>query len=328
MPFDQFVDLALYDQDHGFYATVGQAGGRRGDFITSVEVGPLFAAVVADRLDQAWHDAGCPPEFRVAEAGAGVGTMFRGIHRARPACFDSLVYTLVERSTALQSSHSSLPSNRWRSSSTLATQDQHVILANELLDNLAFGIAERVANGWAPVHVVVNDHGELALVTQPSDPTLSYLTDLAPDATAGQRAPIAAAASEWVAQAKAQADLVVVVDYGAATRDLIARSGGWLRTYTDHIKGSDPLQNVGECDITCDVPVDQLPQPVVSVTQAEWLRLNGLNERVNAARATWVARGHIGDLAAVAARSAINEAEALTDPDGLGAFRVLEWAQR
>jgi len=43
------------------------------------------------------------------------------------------------------------------------------------------------------------------------------------------------------------------------------------------------------------------------------------------ARATWRARAPVGDLVALAARSRVGEAEALTDLAGLGAFRVLEW---
>ncbi len=43
------------------------------------------------------------------------------------------------------------------------------------------------------------------------------------------------------------------------------------------------------------------------------------------ARDTWHERAAIGDLRAMVARSRIGEADALTDPKGLGAFRVLEW---
>ena len=50
-----------------------------------------------------------------------------------------------------------------------------------------------------------------------------------------------------------------------------------------------------------------------------------MGDRVEAARQVWTERAHIGDLQAIAARSAIGEAEALTDRDGLGAFLVLEW---
>ena len=59
--------------------------------------------------------------------------------------------------------------------------------------------------------------------------------------------------------------------------------------------------------------------------QAEWLRAHGIDDLVTEGRRVWQERAGIGDLAAVKARSRINEAEALLDEDGLGAFRVLEW---
>ena len=33
VPFSEVVELALYDEEHGFYASGGSAG-RRGDFLT------------------------------------------------------------------------------------------------------------------------------------------------------------------------------------------------------------------------------------------------------------------------------------------------------
>ena len=41
--FADFMELALYHDELGFYAGAGgRAGGRRGDFVTSVEAGILF----------------------------------------------------------------------------------------------------------------------------------------------------------------------------------------------------------------------------------------------------------------------------------------------
>ena len=325
MQFARFVERALYDRDHGFYATTGRAGGRQGDFVTSVEVGPLFAAIMADALDQQWERLGRPAPFRVAEVGAGVGTLFRGIHRAQPACFEALIYTLVESSAAMQVAHQSLPSAAWRSATELPTQRHHVVLANELLDNLPFGIAEKSSAGWRPVQVALRDD-DLALEVGTADPALAHLDALAPEVQVGARVPVAIAAADWVAAAKANTDCLVIFDYGASTAELAERGQpGWLRTYAGHQRGSDPLAHVGRLDITHDVPVDQLPAATRMATQAEWLREHGLDERVRAARETWTERAHIGDLPALAARSAVSEAEALTDPSGLGSFLVLEW---
>ena len=202
MPFHLFVELALYDETHGFYATSGRAGGRSGDFITSVEVGPLFAAVLGDWLDRQWVTCGSPAEFNVSEAGAGIGTLFRGIHRAAPACFDALTYTLVERSAELRSQHESLPGDRWRSAATLPEPRQHVVFANELLDNLAFDIAERVPAGWALVTVGLDDDGALAMSAGEPDPSVAFLSELAANAPMGCRVPVTTAAAEWVETAR------------------------------------------------------------------------------------------------------------------------------
>ena len=66
MPYEDLLELALYDPEHGFYTAGGQAG-RRGDFITSPEVGPLFGLVVSRAIDRCWDDLGQPDDFTVVE---------------------------------------------------------------------------------------------------------------------------------------------------------------------------------------------------------------------------------------------------------------------
>ena len=51
LTFDRYLELALYDEQQGFYSRSGSVG-RGGDFLTSPEVGPLFGAVMARALDQ------------------------------------------------------------------------------------------------------------------------------------------------------------------------------------------------------------------------------------------------------------------------------------
>jgi SAM-dependent MidA family methyltransferase len=50
LTFGDYMEAALYDERAGFYGAHGSAG-RRGDFLTSPEVGPLFGAVLARALD-------------------------------------------------------------------------------------------------------------------------------------------------------------------------------------------------------------------------------------------------------------------------------------
>ena len=97
IPFERFMELALYGE-LGFYMRAdGGSAGRRGDFITSPEVGPLYGAVLARYLDAEWERIGRPDPFTVVDAGAGPGTLARTIATARPACFDAMRYVAVTR---------------------------------------------------------------------------------------------------------------------------------------------------------------------------------------------------------------------------------------
>ena len=80
LPFDAFVEAALYDPDDGFYATRGAAG-RRGDFLTCPEVGPLFGAVLARALDAWWDELGTPRPVRRRRGRRRLGTLARACCR-------------------------------------------------------------------------------------------------------------------------------------------------------------------------------------------------------------------------------------------------------
>ena len=310
------VELALYHPTLGFYET-GGAAGRAGDFLTSPEVGPLFGAVLARALDAWWSELGRPAPFTVVEAGAGRGALAKAVLAAAPACGPALRYVAVERSAALRSQH---PAGVESAAALPDEQFAGVVLANELLDNLPFGLLERRAGGWAEVRV----DADLAEVLVPAPaPAGAEL-----DAPAGARIPVQRAAHEWVDHARRllTGGRVVAIDYADATESLARRPWtDWVRTYRGHGRGTHPLTELGRQDITCEVAVDQLPPATVDRSQAEFLRAFGIDDLAAGARAAWHERAHIGDLQALVARSRVHEAQALTDQTGLGAFRVLEW---
>jgi SAM-dependent MidA family methyltransferase len=363
VPLSEVIDIALYHPDVGFYETGGAAGRQGGDFLTSPEVGPLFAAVVARALDAWWREQGEPDPYLVVDAGAGPGTLARGILAAGPACAPSLRYVLVERSAAqrrrqsehLRLEHPSLVLPPVDADTELPVPEapqgplctslaglprvpgvSAVVLANELLDNLPFDLAERTTSGWQEVRVGRGGAArrDLVEVRVPLDDARTALVErLAPDAAVGARVPLQAAAQAWLRDALSTAGgppgRVVVLDYGEATAGLAERPPEqWLRTYRAHAPGRGYLDDLGEQDITCNVAVDQLATvqaPASDRPQSEWLRTWGVDDLVATGERTWTERAHVGDLAAVAARSLITEAKALLDPAGLGAFRVLEW---
>jgi SAM-dependent MidA family methyltransferase len=322
MRFAAFVEHALYDEATGFYATGGQAG-RRGDFLTSPEVGPLFGAVVARALDSYWIELGRPPEFTVVEAGAGPGTLARSVAAAAPECAAALSYVLVERSAAQRAKHPT--GGLFTSSAEMPTNPfAGVIIANELLDNLPFDLLV-YDSGWREAWVEYDRDGRPLEVLRP---THELPTRLPMKAVHGARAPRQRQAEEWVRNAVGllTAGRVLAIDYTSSTPSMAARPWReWLRTYAQHERGAHYLANVGAQDITCEVAVDQLPEPDAVRSQAQWLQLHGIDELVEAGRAQWTAEAAQPTLASMKARSRVREAESLLDPNGLGGFTVLEW---
>lgn len=323
IPFAEFQRLALYGPG-GFYDTEGRAG-RRGDFITSSEVGPLFGLLVARWIDEQWRRLGRPDPFTVVEAGAGPGTLARSVLAAAPDCAAALRYVAVEVSAAQRALHP----DGVESVAELPVGDPvaGVVIANELLDNVPIRLA--VFDGaWREAFVAVRDDRFVEVLSAPLDPVPSFLP---PRPAHGSRAPLQDGAAAWVAAARAAVTgAVLVVDYvRPTTAELAARPWReWLRTYRGHEAGGHYLAAPGTQDITCDVAADQLPEPDAVRTQAQFLQRLGIDDLVAEGRAAWHAGAATGGLEALRMRSRVREAEALLDPSGLGGFHVLEWSAR
>lgn len=319
-PFEEFMRRALYGPD-GFYSSGTGRAGRRGDFLTSPEVGPLFGAVVARFLDAEWERLCRPDPFVFVDAGAGPGTLARAVLSAQPTCRTALRYVALEISDVQRALHprgiesrSDLPEGPFTG----------VIFANELLDNLPFRLAV-FDSGWREAYVLDGDE----VLSAPFDPLPSVLPEWA---ALGARAPLHAAAATWVADARARLGRgsLVIVDYAVArTAELTARPWReWLRTYRGHARGGHYLDAPGSQDITTEVCIDQLPEPDAVRSQSQWLQLHGITDLVAEGKAYWEAHAARPDLRAMAMRSRVVEAEALLDPEGLGAFSVVEYRAR
>jgi SAM-dependent MidA family methyltransferase len=299
-------------------------------------VGPLFGAVVARWLDDRWEALGRPSGFTVVEAAAGVGTLARAVRAARPACLEAGRYVMVERCAVLrdeQPTGDGLESTASLGEVSVPGDDGlvGVVVANELLDNLAFGLLEAVDGSWCEVLVdldpgVVGDGADQPMFQEVTGVAVRPPVDVAP--LHGARIPVQAGAGQWVGDALGllAAGSVLVVDYASSTAALAARPPGeWVRTYRDHRRGGPAGSTPGAQDVTVEVAVDQLPPGADTTTQAVFLRANGIEGLVAEGRRSWAERAGIGDLDALRARSRIAEAEALLDPDGLGGFTVMEW---
>jgi len=215
-----------------------------------------------------------------------------------------------------------------------------VVLANEFLDNLPFGVAESSRDGWLEVRIALASTGEFTEVLVPAEDDDARALDAITAAISvghGARLPIPRGIDAWfdACARMLRHGTLVAIDYLDDAKTILDRrtDGGptWLRTFRAHQRGGSPLDEPGAHDITADVVREQLQRAaqacgftlVADRSQTEWLDELDIGGLVEAGRRTWEERVHLGDLEAVVGRSHVVEARALTDPSGLGAHRVV-----
>lgn len=322
IPFQQFMEIALYGEN-GFYTTTGRAG-RRGDFLTSPEVGPLYGVVLARGIDNVWKTLGEPKDFQIVEVGAGPGTLARSILAAQPECLLHGSYIAVELSAPQRELH---PDGVVSTDEMPKQIINGVVIANELLDNLAFQLWV-YDNSWRESHIIEQGDGFAEILL--SRPVPSCLPNFAQH---GSRAPVHTVATSWLDKilTTLQNGTVFVIDYCTPITQTVAAMPWreWLRTYVSQNRGGHYLANVGGQDITTQVCLDQLiavRHPDAIRSQSQFLQLWGIDDLVDEGKKMWTQNAARPTLEAMKMRSRISESEALLDETGLGNFTVVEWS--
>lgn len=236
LTFAEFMRLALYDPEHGYYRPTRSVVGTGGDFYTSVSATPMFGRLLVQVIGHHAAQLATPLPPVVHEFGAHRGQLRADILEAAPA----LAYHTYE-------SHDAWPARL-----------EGCVIANELLDALPFHRVQVVNGQWREVYVGL-EGDELGWVTgELSNPELLEPLDGLPLAYMdGYTTEVSLGARRWLETlaARLERGLVFLFDYGHETEHYFAphRKDGGLRTFYRHQRGEDPFAKVGEQDITCDV---------------------------------------------------------------------------
>ncbi len=312
IPFERFMELALYHPEHGYYRKPGRIG-RQGDFLTSPIIHPLFGWAVAAWCRDAWARLGEPDEFTVFEPAAGEGALAAAIldwAEGRPDGFrDALRYVALEPNNP-----GSDPRVEW-ATPPVAPAQNGVVVTNELFD--AFPVRLFDAGPRGPVEVFVRWDGE-RFVEQPGGVASIDGAPAEGRFEVNQRAyPAMRSLCSLV-----ERGAVLVFDYGYPEEELWApwRTTGTLLCFYRHTAHEDPYLHVGEQDITTHVNFSELSAAAEDegmtvsgpVSQSEFLYALGIGSLVDSAR---------GDMQEYFTRR--RALEQLTDGAGLGRIRVL-----
>ena len=277
--FRDYMEMALFDQEFGYYTSDTTRVGKDGDFITSVSVGPCFGLILARRLIAFWEHSGKPGTFSIIEPGAHNGSLCADIlgeiQTHCPECFKATRYHLVEPGEEMHKAQKDRLSDNFGAKCKMHHSldeirvDHGALISNELIDAFPVELIQFKDGDWSQIYVDECDE-ELKFTHQtPCDEALVHfcrnLGDQFPDQYLTEYNPgIGSFASE--ASQALGSGLMITIDYGHEAKDYYhpSRSTGTLQTYYRHQKSDNPLDYPGELDITCHVDFSRLVEEAQS----------------------------------------------------------------
>lgn len=295
--FDDFMELVLYHPTLGYFSKDEHRAGRRGDFLTSPEVSPLFGACVWQWLAAVWKRTGSN-EFHVIEVGSGRGTLAAAILEASGGA-PGLALHLVERGVAPRRAlEGRFPQER-KEGRVVVYPDvadlpprftAGAFVSNELFDNLsvrrvmkADGLKEiriRIDRG-RPNEVLVDAPADLSNAVQEQGILLSQ----------GQTAEVSLRAVPLLEAVLSRIERggLLAFDYGGEADEVSgdAAPQGTLMAHRGHTGHRDYYAVLGEQDVSAHVNFTPLRQcaerlrfaPARLQRQSQFLLEHGLAER-------------------------------------------------
>jgi SAM-dependent MidA family methyltransferase len=254
--FAEFMDVALYWPDGGYYTSPENRWGGRGDYVTNLDISPVFARVMARQIHQMWQTLGSPGVFDLVEVGAGRGWFTMGILATLEELYPDFSRTIragvIEKNPHLRKAPGRIT---WHKDlEELGGPFVGCLFSNEFIDALPFHrVVQR--EDLKELYVGLGIGGGLVDVEgEPSTGELSgYFEDLGIKLAVGQRAEVGLGARDWIQKAGRIIDrgFVMTIDYGMPAEELYSPGrSGTLMCHFRHTMNDDPYRAVGCQDIT------------------------------------------------------------------------------
>jgi SAM-dependent MidA family methyltransferase len=258
--FENFMDLALYHPEKGYYNLPFNPIGSQGDYYTMPHMTPVFGAMMARQLAELWEKLSRPEIFTVVELGAGNGHLCRSVLQYAK-CVDgfakAIQYVIVE-----QSSQMCLRAKEIVPSSVLFYQSaSHLpeftgcVLSNEVFDNIPFSVVVR-KNELMELYVGY-DQDFIEVYRPASEKVKAFVHEMAPGLPNDFKMEVSLKSLELLhlIAAKLLKGFMITIDYGYTSHELLHESKrkGTMTCYHRHKVHDNPFIHVADQDITCHV---------------------------------------------------------------------------
>ncbi|MEK6539071.1 MAG: SAM-dependent methyltransferase, partial [Deltaproteobacteria bacterium] len=262
--FAEFMDIALYWPGKGYYTSENVRWGKDGDYLTSIDVSPVFGRLLAYQINEMWQNLDSPPQFSIIEIGAGreelsfhirdtIKKLFPEFYKAADFQLVDVNPIHIQKLEERTSFHSSIED--------IKPGITGCIISNELID--AFPVHRVVEmDGLKEIYVGYEDAGFMEIRGELSSSGLNdYLEKIGIKLEQGQKAEINLKALDWIKSIGAllERGFVITIDYGLPARELFRHNrNGNLLCYYRHTMNNNPFHQIGYQDITAKVDFTSL----------------------------------------------------------------------
>jgi len=270
--FSDYMELALYMPELGYYMTDHPIFGKEGDFITAPELSPFFARCIAKPCMQVLEAT----NGDILEIGAGSGKLAADLLRALPELPQN--YYILEISPALQQRQQhylqqEIPTlySRVKWINKLPKNFSGIIIANEVIDALPTDCFE-IAENQILNRGVTKRHQEFVWANYPAAAELTEAvqqlqTTLPYPMLPGYYSEISLRMPEWLKDLAniLQSGVILLLDYGFAQNEFYhpERSQGTLMCHFRQHAQDNPFWYPGLQDITVHVNFSAVAEAAV-----------------------------------------------------------------
>ncbi|KGP64282.1 hypothetical protein EP47_00060 [Legionella norrlandica] len=296
IPFVDFMQMALYAPNEGYYSSGLQKLGKHGDFITAPELTSLFGKTVANQCYQILPLLESPVLF---EFGAGTGKLCVDIlsHLEQLNCLPES-YFILEVSGNLRHRQQELIQQKIPQLANLVhwldkwpeTSFNGIMLANEVLDAMPIYRFMQSETGILESFVTLDKQGQFTEIFKPTQNhrLLNYIKDNLPSLNPPYLTEANLFLDDWLLNCSniMTKGALFIIDYGFPRHEYYHpdRNQGTLMCHYQHHSHPDPLANPGEQDITAHVDFTHVAEAgyqagfhIAGYTnQASFLLANGL----------------------------------------------------
>ena len=265
MAFRDFMEIALYYPELGYYTSAGDKIGMKGDFYTSPYLTNVFGQVIAKQIEEMWQLTG-KGDFTIVEYGAGTGSLCIDILdqlKNNTAFYKKLKYCIIEKSDAMRLKEQGAIANfhvrekvYWYDSIEEIPSFTGCVIANEVVDNFSVHKVVMAENELMEVFVDYDD-GFIEALKPAQDDLKNYFAELKIKLPVGFCTEVNLQAIEWIKDVSASLDkgFVLTIDYGFPSSELYQsnRRLGTIVCYDKHAVNDFPYKNIGQQDITAHV---------------------------------------------------------------------------